>query len=480
LVWLAASIVSLGLYLVASDLIYRPGFPLDDAWIHQAYARNLALRGEWALVAGQPSAGSTAPLWSALLVPAHLVGGSPVPYAYLLGWAVMIGTAYTGARALDTYLPGSQRFLVWAGIVLLFEWRLVWSSVSGMETGLFALIVTAVLVWLAAERPHWLGLGLLVGLSTWVRPDGLTLLGPIALVAVGQRGGWRSRLQSAGLALAGFGLLFLPYLVFNQQLAGDLWPNTFYAKQAEYASLRAAPYWLRLFVQLRLPLIGVGAALLPGALIFAWRSWQSRRWPVLAACAWWLGYHALYAWRLPVTYQHGRYLIPAVPIFTLLGLAGMIGWIKSARPGFWHRVIARTWVASTALVLLVFWILGARAYGRDVAFIESEMVAAAEWIGAHTPEDSLVAAHDIGAVGYYGGRELLDLAGLVSPEVIPFIRDEGRLAAYLDARGADYLVTFPGWYPDLVGGAEPVFETHGTFGLENMAVFHWPGSLSQR
>ncbi len=38
------------------------GFPLDDAWIHQVYARNLALHGQWAFVLGQPSAGSTSPL----------------------------------------------------------------------------------------------------------------------------------------------------------------------------------------------------------------------------------------------------------------------------------------------------------------------------------------------------------------------------------------------------------------------------------
>ena len=59
--------VSVSAYLLASMFQRGPGFPLDDAWIHQTYARNLATLGEWSFVPGQPSAGSTAPLWSLLL-----------------------------------------------------------------------------------------------------------------------------------------------------------------------------------------------------------------------------------------------------------------------------------------------------------------------------------------------------------------------------------------------------------------------------
>ena len=40
-----ASLVSMTMYLVASALYFRVGFPLDDSWIHLTYARNLALYG---------------------------------------------------------------------------------------------------------------------------------------------------------------------------------------------------------------------------------------------------------------------------------------------------------------------------------------------------------------------------------------------------------------------------------------------------
>ena len=89
-----------------------------------------------------------------------------------------------------------------------------------------------------------------------------------------------------------------------------------------------------------------------------------------------------------------------------------------------------------------------------IAVINGEMVATAGWLDKNTGPEDLIAAHDIGAIGYFSERDLLDLAGLISPDVIPFIRDEARLASYLDEKCPDYLVTFPDWYPSLVKDRE--------------------------
>jgi hypothetical protein len=130
-------------------------------------------------------------------------------------------------------------------------------------------------------------------------------------------------------------------------------------------------------------------------------------------------------------------------------------------------------------VTLLFAVLGARAYALDVALIETEMVEAATWIAAHTESGALVAAHDIGALGYFGQRPVLDMAGLAESEVIPFLRDESRLAQYLTQAKAAYLMTFPGWYPLLTSCAEAIHASGGSFsprqGGENMVVYRWPG-----
>jgi hypothetical protein len=89
-----------------------------------------------------------------------------------------------------------------------------------------------------------------------------------------------------------------------------------------------------------------------------------------------------------------------------------------------------------------------------------------------------VAAHDIGALGYFGQRPVLDMAGLADPEVIPILRDEARLAGYLTGAGAAYLMSFPAWYPSLTACAEAVHESDSAFsqalGGESMTVYRWP------
>ena len=464
-------------YISASYLIFRPGFPLDDAWIHQTYARNLAINGEWAFVPGQPSAGSTAPLWSGILSLGYWLGLGPYVWTYWIGWIVLLAIGVLGSWTFRLLQPHDDRDAFIVGLFLIFEWHLVWAAVSGMETLLFALIILGVMTYLLKNTINWLVMGVMLGLAVWIRPDGLTLTGPALMVLYFSCRDWRERLAAA--VRLGLGTLFLfgPYLAFNFALSGTIWPNTFFAKQAEYAVLRQTPLTMRFLSQAALPLVGAGALLAPGFLILLYRAVRSREWRVLAGAFWLLGYLFTYTLRLPVTYQHGRYVMPAMPIYFVWALAGMFSWINLSTPDVWKRVLSRTWIVSTGLILVAFWFLGARSYGQDVAIIETEMVATARWVADNTPDDDLVAAHDIGALGYFGRHRLLDLAGLVSPEVIPFIRDERRLAEFLDQNNVDFLVTFPSWYPYLVTQGELIYQSEGIFsvlqGGDNMAVYRW-------
>ena len=66
------------------------------------------------------------------------------------------------------------------------------------------------------------------------------------------------------------------------------------------------------------------------------------------------------------------------------------------------------------------------------------------YLAENSGEEDVIAAPDIGAVGFFSGRRILDLGGLVSPEInrmraeidVERIIDEGL---YLDL-GADYLM----------------------------------------
>lgn len=471
------AILGIGLYLVASAAVDRLGLPLDDAWIHQTYARNLAATGTWAFIPGEASGGSTSPLWTLILAGGHLLGFDPRIWAYALGTTALILTGLAASMWLESQTGLRGGWIALAAVAIVLDWHLLWSAVSGMEVILLVGLVVGVM--LVAARPVFRPevVGLLVGVGVWVRPDAITLLaipGIVLLLA----GSDRPRARAAKLArlLVGASLPLIAYLLFNLSTAGTIWPSTFYSKQTEYAVLRAEPYLGRFWRLAWQPLIGAGFLLLPAVLFGAARVIRQREWGRLAPLAWALGYLAIYAARLPVTYQHGRYQIPVVPVVLLLGWEGLSRALEGA-PSPRRRLWIRAWAAASVATTIGFVALGARAYATDVAIIETEMVETAHWIARQTEPDALVAAHDIGALGYFGGRDVLDLAGLTDPEVIPIVRDEAALAALLSEAGADYLMTFPGWYPALVACAQPVHQSQGPFsrqaGEENMVVYRW-------
>lgn len=468
-------ILSAATYLTLSWRVEGIGFPLDDAWIHQTYARNLIEHGQWSFVVDQPSAGSTAPLWSAVLTLGFLVKLAPFAMTFFLGAACLLALAILGFLAWRELIPIKANWAFALSIILAFEWHLVWAALSGMETLLHAAVITLILLLpiLNWQRMFWIGA--MIGLCVWVRPDAITLLGPILLIIILRERGDLSRLaRQSGLLFFGFGIFFGAYLFFNWQVAGSLWPNTFYAKQSEYMILQEIPFLVRWFDQLSMPLIGVGSLLLPGAVYLLVHAVKQRRVAVIAGMIWWIAYAGLYAWRLPVTYQHGRYIIPTMPIYFIWGSVGTGMWLRFQDSQTWRRVLSRSLLAAVFVVLFLFWGIGGRRYAQDVAIIETEMVQTAIWLNDHTDQDALIAAHDIGALGYFTTHPLLDLAGLVTPDVIPFIRDEEQLEVYMTAEGVDYLMTFPDWYPYLSSLGHVVYQSQDVYsprsGGENMIV----------
>jgi hypothetical protein len=208
-----------------------------------------------------------------------------------------------------------------------------------------------------------------------------------------------------------------------------------------------------------------------------------------------------YAIRLPANYQHGRYVMPIMPHLLLYGVGGTLVLLKNARRRPAQRVVTRSLALSALLVTVGFWGIGARQYGQDVRIINTEMVATAKWVRANLPPDSLLAVHDIGALGYFAPRPIFDLAGLVSPEVVPIIRNRPALMQMMCERGVRYLMVFPdqrpaeatdprlgtAWEADRTSGRDvirPIFRTHAHYsimlGAGNMMVYemNWPAQCS--
>ena len=74
-----------------------------------------------------------------------------------------------------------------------------------------------------------------------------------------------------------------------------------------------------------------------------------------------------------------------------------------------------------------------------------------------------LALNDIGAIAYFSERPVVDLAGLITPEVVPLLRSPDRDALLVDFMagwGVEYVIILPNWFPGLAARDDVLEEVH--------------------
>jgi hypothetical protein len=488
-------LVALGcVFLYTSTVNF--GFPLDDSWIHQTFGRNLAQYGEWSFLVGQPVAASTSPLYTILLSIGYRLNVNFLLWTHGMGAIALALIGLLGARMVLLIKPESKYLPLLMGLTLVMSWHIVWAASAGMETAIFCFF-TLWLVYLAWREPQanpgdknsalrGLVLGISVALTTLARPEGIVLGALVGLTLLILRPhGWRSLLILGVVAVVSFALLIAPNIIQNLQLTGGIFPNTATAKWQDLAGMQDVSIvqrWLLMFESI---LPGAQIVFIPFIAFYLWQLRQSRQWWLVLPIVWAVVLIFLYAWRLPAPVQHGRYVLPALPSLIFCGLFGFAMWVNTRRWRLrggiaWNRLAVRVLQIVSAMLLFAFlFVLGLRAQIQDVTFIQEEIVETAWWVRDNLPNDELLALNDIGAIGYFTGRtDLVDVAGLITPDIIPLIGKPEEIFAYMQERDAKYFMGFvyqiPNDNPD-----DPrlckIFESDGTMapslGERNMAVY---------
>ncbi len=481
----AAAIVPLVLFLVVERRIAgAAGLPLDDAWIHLHFARNLAEGQGFVYNPGEPVAGSTAPLWTLLLGAVARVVGPSVELAKALGAATVIAAGLVTRRAALAWGAAPGPALV-AGVALLWTGAFAWGALSGMEVGLAALLVAAVL-W-AHARARLGTSTLLLALATLARPESALFL-PLVVLAR------PLTIRRAALAAAIVLAVLTPAVAFSLATTGAPVPATAMAKieggllgwlsgvreparrlllgrpwefGVEWARWLFATHWALPF------------AVVP-ALVLAWRrAGRALGLPALVIVAHPLGMALLAPYRGPA-FQEGRYSMHLLPVvFTVLAVAlsrsetgvavttGSRG--RSGQPAVAssykdmggpemaphtpqrasNRVRRLAFALYLALAIVTLPAAASR-YAWAVQNINAMQVEIGRWVAANTPPRARLALNDVGAIAYVSRRPVLDLMGLVTPEVVPYRRQgEEGVVRYVLERCPDYVIVFPAWFPRL-------------------------------
>lgn len=456
------------------------GFPLDDSWIHLQFAGSLAAGEGLAYNPGEWVTGSTSPLWTALLSLFLLLPGAIEGWSKLLGAAAFLATLH--AVSVWTRELGLERgYAVLANVLVALTSWMSWSALSGMEIGLFTWLSLWVLI--LAGREHRAGSPAAVfptslvvaGLATLVRPEGLLLLILVLAdrhVGAGSGARWGETARALLCAL----LLLLPVMTFFYFVGGSVLPTTFVAK----AGLAGRAWWpsgrylytvLGIFMRPQ-PWL----TLLAGAGIL--RLLERRGKPAdtgLLPGLWLVGLPLAYSilsprTGAPLVGNFGRYFFPLFPILVVLGVLGLAPAAERLRSLAGRRVGGRVGgrggrrlvMALGAIILLAptLWTGrdGAGLYVQSVSNIRQGDVRMALWLRQRLDAKAVIAVQDVGALKYFLPNRVIDLAGIVSPDIQTMVAEamasgdasgEQGIRRFLEAHRPDYLVVFRKWAPRL-------------------------------
>lgn len=475
--WLPFAVAAVGLLVpfVMLALARAPGwtisFPVDDAWIHLTFARNLARFGAWSYFPGDPvTAGSTSPLFTLL----EAVGFRLTANENLVGIGLGLAAHALFLYALARWALRRLAHPGWAALVVALvaaDGRFGILAVSGMETSLFlAFLALAFAAWAEDDA---LGAGLALGAAVWTRPEALILAGVFALDSLlGRR---RPRRLLPGLAA--FVTIVLGYLVFNRLTGPAFLPNTMASKVAFLRDLTFARFLGRDLV----PTFGGGwLLLLPFVLAGAWVELRALpaggRGRSRAELGWAIALPLAYALVLRFSHRFNRYLVPALPAYAIVAVVGLRAALARWTRG---RAGAAAWAAAGCGVLLVVhayhFAPTLTEYRTFARYHLERHVRAGRWLAEHTPEDAVVATHDIGAIAFHSRRRIVDMVGLVTPEVTPHLLQPDYLP-FLErlfaARHVTHLAVLQEW--QAVDNQAPLFEADPD--PEVLDIYEWrPG-----
>lgn len=490
----AAALLAGFCYLHEYRTLKGIGPTLDDTFIHLQFSWNIAHGHGFSFNPGEPMPGSTSPLWVMLLVPAAFSDKEFLVNASLalstLSYLATVILAWLLARRLG-FKRGAA--LVAGGLVLT-NGRLLWAGASGMETDLFAALSLAALIVLLheqkAEKMSWKS-GTLFGLATLARPEGYLLF----TIAIGHylisRAVRNKKFDPGELArslpwsaILVFAALVLPYIVFCLVTIHHPLPSTFVAKHADLARFRLSyPEWSARYLWMDNPVAAIFFAL---ALVRTALMAGKNKLKFIASgdglvASWSIGYLIVSEIVAPMPYHFCRYQIPLLPFFMLMAvrtaqdiidlaysaLAGKDGGQEAKGPKKSLAIQGAAVAIFLALVLpgavlVTRWTGGVNPTWPGVITISAknirEMhVAAGQWLGRATSEGTTIATMDIGAIGYYSERVIIDIQGLVTPEIVPSIKGKGvterrsrAILEFLRKERVEYLAVFPQAFPGLV------------------------------
>ncbi len=489
---LVAAVVSLWLavgWLLVISLEGTDGhlvYALDDAYIHMAMAKNIALHGVWGVTRYGFSSTSSSPLWLLVLTACYAAFGVNGVTPFILN--VVFATAVCTAAfvVLKKYGVGKIRLFVCL-LAITFLTPLPALIFGGMENTMhtflavaFLYAATSILAKSTPARKDYAAVIVLSSLITLARYESIFLVAAVAALFL-----FKKKLPAALLVVAAGALPLVVLGIISTSQGWYFLPNSillnidrFGAHGLNYKTLLNLSGFGKTGRAPHILMLILGSL---AAFSFAVKKYRHLWHPaaIMPAIFVVVAFLHMQYCRTGHFYRYEAYLI-TLGLVTL-GAALPAAALKAVRAELKRASLA--YYAAVALLLaFAAWPLYTRAYNafRETPRATVNIYEQQYQMGLFLKEfytGEVVAANDIGAINYLADIKCLDLVGLGSIEVLK-AKDLRRyntrgIATLAEAHGAAIAIVYKQWYTS-EGGLPPEWPFIGSWRITGNVVCAYP------
>jgi hypothetical protein len=412
------------------------GVPLDDVYIHAQFAKNLLHGFGYSFQSGQLLTGDTSPLWVAMLAIGgffttrfELVAISLSMLAYLaLGPGV-----YRVARDVFGMAEHHARL---AGLGTVISSRLAWSGMSGMETALATLLMLLVVEeHIRSRKRNSLRAreAILLGLALLVRPEFMfvaLILFVDWMIAVFRNRADASAAPNAILLVAMIAspAFLLPVVTRNSLIS--------HSSVVQGAGISIVPNFAYLWFALKI-LASNNIILFALLLAGFWFLRQKPQYYLLYIMG--FGLPILQAFIAPQFRHHGRYFFDVFPLIILCGVAA---WQEIEQRMPRKNIIRKTVIVVIILTGLIETGRWSLIEAESVRNINDQHLAVVGWLRQNMRASDTLAVDDVGAIGYFLNKPVIDLTGLITPSLWSLQNNQNSVWHAARSKGANLFVIY--------------------------------------
>jgi hypothetical protein len=416
---------------------------IDDSYITYRYSRNILAGNGFVFNPGERVLGTTTPLYTLILVGIGAIsGGSHAPFP-LISW--LLNAVIDSVACVLIWQIGKKIVSDRVGIISSLLWAVapfsVTFSIGGLETSLYVLLLLLVSYFFINN--HLIIMRLCASLMILTRPDALIFLVPLFALSI-IFPSQRKIYQPHAMILAAIPLLL--WIAFGFWYFGSPLPHSIAAKSVAYqlpvnaAFIRLIQHYLTPFSEQYTfgPNSLYGSLLLyPALFIFGFIAICRKNSHALGFVIYPIAYFLAFAIFHPLIFRW--YLTPPLPFYYMTILAGGEALLERIAAKFmpdntqltsalskWNFSNISTAVITLILLIPILlslkgWVLkpdhGNLAPAPEMAWVKLEelyKLASNDVISATSP-GAVVSAGDVGVLGYFTNRTILDTVGLNSP-----------------------------------------------------------------